>query len=100
MLEKQSRDRHDCAEQLRQMRSYGPGISLAGAADVVLTASGFCCTFTARELLKLHKQRLQNAIQRGLAAGRSVDEIMREFDSSSMQFGCVRKFVARLQLAI
>src|SRR5712691_10895082 len=82
LFEKQSRSRPDYAEQLRQMRSYGPGISLAGAANVVLTASGFCCTFTARELLKLHKQRLQKAIQRGLAAGRSIEEIMREFDSS------------------
>ncbi len=82
LFEKQSRHRPDYAEQLRQMRSYGPGISLAGAANVVLTASGFCCTFTARELLKLHKQRLQKAIQRGLAAGRPIEEIMREFDSS------------------
>ena len=82
LFEKQSRHRPDYAEQLRQMRSYGPGISLAGAANVVLTASGFCCTFTARELLKLHKQRLQKAIQRGLVAGRSIEEIMREFDSS------------------
>jgi len=82
LFEKQSRHRPDYAEQLRQMRSYGPGISLAGAANVVLTASGFCCTFTARELLKLHKQRLQKAIQRGLVAGRPIEEIMREFDSS------------------
>jgi hypothetical protein len=52
------------------------------AANVVLTASGFCGTFTARELLKLQKQRLQKALQRGLAAGRPIEEIMREFDSS------------------
>src|SRR6266516_2072969 len=82
LFEKQSRSRPDYAEQLRQMRSYCPGISLAGAANVVLTASGFCCTFTARELLKLHKQRLQKAIHRGLAAGRAIEEIMRELDSS------------------
>src|SRR3989442_6184473 len=56
LFEKQSQYRPDYAEQLRQMRSYGPGISLAGAANVVLTASGFCATFTALELLKLQKQ--------------------------------------------
>ena len=44
-------------------------------------SSGFCCALTARELLKLHKQRLQTAIQRGLAAGRTVEEVMRELDS-------------------
>jgi hypothetical protein len=82
LFEKQSQHRPDYAEQLRQMRPYGPGISLAGAANVVLTASGFCATFPVRELLKLHKQRLQKAIQRGLAAGRPIEEIMREFDSS------------------
>jgi hypothetical protein len=82
LFEKQSRHRPDYAEQLRQMRSYGPGISLAGAANVVLTASGFCATFTARELLKLQKQRIQKAIQRGLAGGRPIEEIMQELDSS------------------
>ena len=64
------------------MRSYGPGISLAGATAVVLTASGFCATFTTRQLLKLQKQRLQKALQGGLAAGRSLEEMMRELDSS------------------
>jgi hypothetical protein len=80
-FEKQSRSRPDYAEQLRQMRSYGAGICLAGATIIALTAAGFCCTFTARELLKLHKQRLQKAIRRGLAAGRTVEEVMRELDS-------------------
>ena len=82
LFEKESSHRPDYAEQLRQMRSYGPGISLAGAANVVLTASGFCGTFTARELLKLPKQRLQKAMQRGLAAGQSLEEVMRALDSS------------------
>lgn len=82
LFEKESQHRPDYAEHLRQMRSYGPGISLAGAAIVVLTASGFCATFTARELLKLQRQRLQKAMQRGLAAGRSLEEVMRELDSS------------------
>jgi len=81
LFEKQSRSRPDYAEQLRQMRSYGPGICLVGATIIALTASGFCCALTARELLKLHKQRLQKAIQRGLAAGRTVEEVMRELDS-------------------
>jgi hypothetical protein len=81
LFEKQSRSHPDYAEQLRQMRSYGPGICLAGATIIALTASGFCCAFTARELLQLHKQRLQKAIQRGLAAGRTVEEVMRELDS-------------------
>ena len=82
LFEKQSRHRPDYAKQLRQMRSYGGGISLAGAANVVLTASGFCATFTARELLQLQKQRLRKVIERGLAAGRLIEEIMKELDSS------------------
>jgi Transposase DDE domain len=82
LFEKESRHRPDYAEQLRQMRSYGPGIGLAGAAIVVLTASGYCCALTARELLKLQKQRLVKQIERGLAAGKSVKEVMREIDGS------------------
>ncbi len=82
LFERQSRHRPDYAEQLRQMRSYGPGISLAGAIAVVLTASGFCATFTTRQLLKLERQRLHKALQRALAAGRSLEEVMRELNSS------------------
>jgi hypothetical protein len=82
LFEQQSQQRPDYAEHLRQTRSYGPGISLAGATIIALTPSGYCCSLTARELLKLQKQRLQKAIQRGVAAGRSVEEIMRELDSS------------------
>ena len=82
LFEKESQHRPDYAEQLRQMRCYGPGISLAGAAIVVLTASGFCCALTARELLKLQKQRLLTKIERGLAAGKSIKEVMREIDTS------------------
>jgi hypothetical protein len=82
LFEKQSRHRPDYAKQLRQMRSYGVGISLAGAGNVVLTPSGYCATFTVRELLKLQKQRLRNVIERGLAAGRPIEEIMRTLDSS------------------
>jgi ATP-dependent RNA circularization protein (DNA/RNA ligase family) len=67
---------------LRQMRTYGAGISLAGASIVALTASGFCCALTARELLQLQKQRLLKKIERGLAAGKSVKEVMREIDST------------------
>jgi hypothetical protein len=82
LFEQQSQQRPDYAEHLRQTRSYGPGISLAGATIIALTTSGYCCSLMARELLKLQKQRLQKAIQRGVAAGRSVEEIMRELDSS------------------
>ena len=81
LFERQSRHRPDYAEQLRQMRSYGAGISLAGATNVVVTASGFSGGFTTRELLKLQKQRLQKALRRGLATGRSLEEVMRELDS-------------------
>jgi hypothetical protein len=81
LFEKESQHRPDYAEHLRQMRSYGPGIGLAGAAIVVLTASG-CGTFTARQLLQLQKQRLRKALQRGLAEGRPLEEMMRELDSS------------------
>ena len=50
-------------------------------AIVVLTASGYCCALTARELLKLQRQRPRKAIQRGLAAGRPIAEMPRELDS-------------------
>jgi hypothetical protein len=78
LLEKQSRHNPDYAEQLRQMRSYGTGIGLAGAAIVALTGSGFCCALTAGELLRLQKQRLLKWIERDLAAGKSLPEVMRE----------------------
>jgi hypothetical protein len=81
LFEKQSRHRPDYAEQLQQMRSYGGEISLAGATIIALTDSGFCCALTARELLKLQKQRLLKTIKRGLAAGKSLQEVMREIDS-------------------
>ena len=64
------------------MRAYGPGIALVGASIVVLTASGFCCALTTGELLKLYQQRMRNFIARGLAAGKTVEEVMRELDSS------------------
>jgi hypothetical protein len=82
LLEKQSRHRPDYAEQLRQMRSYGPEISLAGAAIIALTASGFCCALSGQELLKLQKQRLLKTMQRGLVAGKTLEEVMRELDNS------------------
>ena len=82
MFEKESRHRTDYAEQLRQMRAYGPGIALVGATIVALTLSGFCSALTARELLKLHQQRMRNLIERGMAAGKTVEEVMRELDSN------------------
>jgi DDE family transposase len=81
LFEQQSRHRPDYAEQLRQTRSYGPGISLAGATIIALTASGYCCPLTARELMKLQKQRLLNTMQRGLAAGRPIEEVLRELEN-------------------
>jgi hypothetical protein len=80
LFAQQSRHRPDYAEQLRQTRSYGAGISLAGATIIAQTASGYCCPLTARELMKLQKQRLLNAMQRGLAAGRPIEEVMRELE--------------------
>jgi hypothetical protein len=81
LFRQQSRHRPDYAEQLRQTRPYGPGISLAGATIIAQTASGYCCPLTARELMKLQKQRLLNGMQRGLAAGRSIEEVMRKLES-------------------
>ena len=79
---KESRHRADYAEQLRQMRAYGPGIALVGASIVALTMSGFCCALKASELLTLHKQRLLNLMRRGMAAGKTVEEVMRELESN------------------
>jgi hypothetical protein len=39
------------------------------------------CTAPLRPRLKLQRQRLRKAIQRGLAAGRPIAEILRELDS-------------------
>ena len=64
------------------MRAYGPGISLAGATAVVLTGSGFGAAIPIRQLLKLQEQGLRKALERGLAAGKSLKEVMRELDSS------------------
>ena len=58
LFERQSRHRPDYAEELRQMRRYGPGISLAGATIIALTASGYCCALSSREMLELQKRRL------------------------------------------
>ena len=62
------------------MRAYGPGIALVGASIVALTLSGFCCALTAGELLKLYKQRLRNLIERGMAAGKTIEEVMQELE--------------------
>jgi hypothetical protein len=80
LFEQESRHRPDYAEELRQMRAHGAGISLAGASAIVLTASGFCAAIPTRQLLKLQKQRLRKALERGLAAGKSAKEVMQEFD--------------------
>ena len=82
LFEKQSRHHPDYAEQLRQMRSYGPAIRLAGATIIAVTASGFCCALSSRQLLELQKQRLLNMLQRSLAAGKSPEEVMRELANS------------------
>ena len=82
LFERQSRHRPEDAHQLRRIRSYGAGVSLAGAINIVLTESGFCCSLSTRELLKLQKRRLQAILRRGLTEGRSAEEMMKELDSS------------------
>jgi len=82
LFERQSRQREEEAQQLGRMRSYGAKVSLAGAINVVLTESGYCCSLTTRELLRLQKRRIQALLRRGLAEGRSAEELMRELDSS------------------
>ena len=79
-FEKQSRHHPDYAEQLRQMRSYGPAIGLAGATIIAVTVSGFCCALSSRRMLELQKRRLLNLMQPGLAAGKPIQEVMRELD--------------------
>lgn len=80
LFERECRHRPDYAAELRQMRAHGPGISLAGASAIALTASGHCAAIPTRQLLKLQKQRLRKALERGLAAGKSPKEVMQEFD--------------------
>ena len=82
LFEKQSRHRPDDAAQLRRLRSYGAGLRLAGATNIVLTESGFCCAMSTRELLRLQKQRLKRGLQRQLEAGRSLTDALKELDSS------------------
>jgi len=78
----ESRHRPDYAEHLRGLREYGPGLGLAGATNMVLTESGFCCSISTRDLLRLQKQRIQRGLQRDLEAGRSLPEVLQKFDSS------------------
>lgn len=82
LFEKQSRHRPDYAEHLRRVRSYGSGLRLAGATNIVLTESGFCCAMSTRDLLRLQKQRIKRGLQRELEAGRSLADILKELDSS------------------
>jgi Transposase DDE domain len=80
LFEKESQHRPDYAEQLRQMRSYGPAIRLAGATIIAVTASGFCCALSSPQMLKLQKQRLLKMMQRGLKDGKSLEEVIQELD--------------------
>jgi hypothetical protein len=80
LFERHSRQRPDYAEQLRQMRSYGPEVSLAGATIIALTSSGHCCALSSRELLQLQKRRLVKMMQRGMAEGKSLKEVIQELD--------------------
>lgn len=82
LFERQSRHRPDYAEHLRQLRGYGSGVWLAGAANIVLTESGFCCAMSTRQLLRLQKQRIKRGLQRQLEAGRSLTDILKDLDSS------------------
>jgi hypothetical protein len=80
LFEQQCRHRPDYAEELRQMRRYGPDVSLAGATIIALTASGYCCALSAREMLQLQKRRLVKMMQRGLQKGQSLKEVIEELD--------------------
>jgi len=80
LFERQSRHRPDYAEELRQMRRYGPEVRLAGATIVALTASGYCCALSAREMLQLHERRLVKMMQRGMKEGKSLKEVIQELD--------------------
>ena len=80
LFERQSRRWPDYAEQLRQMRSYGPKVRLAGATIIAMTASGYCCALTSPELLQMQKQRLVKMMQRGLKEGKSLEEVIQEVD--------------------
>jgi len=81
LFERQCRHRPDYAEELRQMRSYGPAVSLAGATIVVLTASGHGCALSGRELLQLERQRTAKKMQRQLAEGKSLKEVIQELEN-------------------
>lgn len=81
LFEHQSRHRPDYAEQLRRLRPYGVGLGLAGASIILLTESGFSCSISARDLLRLQKQRIKRGLQRDLAAGRSLEDALKNLDS-------------------
>src|SRR5207244_3877135 len=57
-----------------------PAIGLAGATIIAVTVSGFCCALSSRRMLELQKRRLLNLMQPGLAAGKPIQEVMRELD--------------------
>jgi hypothetical protein len=82
LFEKQSRHRPDYAEHLRRVRSYGSGLRLAGATNIVLTEPGSCCAMSTRDLLRLQRQRIKRGFERDLEAGRSLTDVLRGFDSS------------------
>jgi len=82
LFEKQSRHRPDYAEHLRRVRSYGSGLRLAGATNIVLTEPGSCCAMSTRDLLRLQKQRIKRGFERDPEAGRSLTDVLRGFDSS------------------
>jgi hypothetical protein len=80
LFERQSRHRPDYAEELRQMRRYGPEVSLAGATIIALTASGYCCALSSREMLELQKRRLVKMMQQGMKEGKSLKEVIEELE--------------------
>ena len=82
LFKQASRQRPDYAAQLRRMRSYGPGVRLAGATNIAITESGFCGAFTTRELLRLAQQRIRRALQRDFESGRSFQDALKNLDSS------------------
>ena len=82
LFEQACQHRTDYAAQLKRMRSYGPGVRLAGAINWVITESGFCAAFTTRELLRLTHPRILRALQRDLEAGCSLQEALKHCNSS------------------
>ena len=82
LFKQASRHRPDYAAQLRRLRTYGPGVRLAGASNIAVTESGFCGAFTTGEPLGLAHERIQRTLRRDLESGRSLQDALKSLDSS------------------